>query len=161
MSLPFLLLFSCSVTSDSLWHHELQHTRLPCLFLKHHISYVFALPLFATGLYSIWWLTQYRICLQCKRPGFYLWVRKIPWRRKRQPTVEFLPGEFHGQTSLVVGYSLQDSKESDIIEWLTLSLFSYSEDRNFISFCSQLYPLPRLLMILTRSRSYEKLANIL
>ena len=41
-----------------------------------------------------------------------------------------------------VGYSLQDSKESDIIERLTLSLFSYSEDRNFISFCSQLYPLP-------------------
>ena len=25
-----LLLFSCSVMSDSLWHHGLQHTRLPC-----------------------------------------------------------------------------------------------------------------------------------
>ena len=23
-----------------------------------------------------------RICLQCRRPGFYSWVRKIPWRRK-------------------------------------------------------------------------------
>ena len=43
MSLPFLLLFSCSVTSDFLWPHELHHTRLPCLFLKHHILYVFAL----------------------------------------------------------------------------------------------------------------------
>ena len=28
--MTFLLLFSCSVMSNSLWHHELQHTRLPC-----------------------------------------------------------------------------------------------------------------------------------
>ena len=34
----------------------------------------------------------------------YLWVRKIPWRSKWQPTPEFLPGKFHGQGSLV-GYS--------------------------------------------------------
>ena len=27
---PLLLLFSCSVMSDSLWLHELQHARLPC-----------------------------------------------------------------------------------------------------------------------------------
>ena len=26
----FILLFSCSVVSDSLWPHGLQHTRLPC-----------------------------------------------------------------------------------------------------------------------------------
>ena len=31
-------------------------------------------------------------------------VRKIPWRRKWQPTPEFLPGKFHGQRSLE-GYS--------------------------------------------------------
>jgi len=24
------------------------------------------------------------------------WVRKIPWRRERQSTPVFLPGEFHG-----------------------------------------------------------------
>ena len=29
------------------------------------------------------------------------WVRKIPWRREWQPTPIFLPGEFHGQSSLV------------------------------------------------------------
>ena len=29
------------------------------------------------------------------------WVRKIPWRRKWQPTPEFLPGESCGQRSLV------------------------------------------------------------
>ena len=42
--------------------------------------------------------------LQCGTPGFDAWVRKIPWSRKWQPTPVFLPGEFHGQRSLV-GYS--------------------------------------------------------
>ena len=31
---------------------------------------------------------------------FNPWVRKIPWKRKWQPTPVFLPGEFHGQKSL-------------------------------------------------------------
>ena len=47
------------------------------------------------------------------------WVRKIPWRREWQPTPVFLPGEFHGQRSLV-GYSPWDWKESDTTEQLTL-----------------------------------------
>ena len=34
-----------------------------------------------------------RIHLQCRRPGFDPWVRKIPWRRAWQPTPEFLPTE--------------------------------------------------------------------
>ena len=41
---------------------------------------------------------------QCRRPGFDPWVSKIPWRREWQPTPVFLPGESHGQKSLV-GYS--------------------------------------------------------
>ena len=39
-------------------------------------------------------------------------VRKIPWRRAWQPTPVFLPGESHGQRSLV-GYSLRGCKELD------------------------------------------------
>ena len=35
--------------------------------------------------------------------GLDLCVRKIPWRRKWQPTPVFLPGKFHGQRSLA-GY---------------------------------------------------------
>ena len=35
------------------------------------------------------------------KEGLNLWVRKIPWRRKWQPTPTFLPAEFHGQRSLV------------------------------------------------------------
>ena len=35
------------------------------------------------------------------RQGFDLGVRKIPWSRAWQPTPVFLPGESHGQRSLV------------------------------------------------------------
>ena len=45
-----------------------------------------------------------------------LWVRKIPWRRKWQPTPVILPGEFHGQRSLA-GYSPWGHKESDTTEF--------------------------------------------
>ena len=47
-----------------------------------------------------WWLRWSRICLQCRRPGFSLWVRKVPWRKKWLPTPVFLLGEFHGLRSL-------------------------------------------------------------
>ena len=57
-------------------------------------------------------------CLQCRRPGFNPWVGKIPWRREWLPDPVFLPGEFHGQRSLVC-YSLWDHKESDMAEQLT------------------------------------------
>ena len=46
------------------------------------------------------------------------WVEKIPWRREWQPTPIFLPGESHGQRSLV-GYRPQGCKESDMTELLT------------------------------------------
>ena len=41
--------------------------------------------------------------------------RKIPWRRKWQPTPVFLPGESHGQRSLV-GNSPQGRKQLDMTE---------------------------------------------
>ena len=57
-------------------------------------------------------------CRRCKRRGFDSWVRKIPWRRKWQPTPVFLPGEAHGQRSLV-GYSPWGRKESDTTKRLS------------------------------------------
>ena len=47
--------------------------------------------------------------------GFDPWVGKIPWRRERQPTPLFLPGEFHGRRSLA-SYSPWGHKESDMSE---------------------------------------------
>ena len=44
---------------------------------------------------------------------------KIPWRREWLPTPGFLPGEFHGESSLV-GYGPWGCKESDTTQQLTL-----------------------------------------
>ena len=54
-------------------------------------------------------------CRRHQRHGFDPWVRKICWRRSRQPTPVFLPGEPHEQRSLV-GYSSKSHKESDMTE---------------------------------------------
>ena len=59
--------------------------------------------------------------LPAMKPGFDLRVGKIPWRREWQPTPVFLPGEFHGQRSLM-GCSPWGRKESDTTERLTLTL---------------------------------------
>ena len=48
-------------------------------------------------------------------------VKKIPWRREWLPTPVLLPGEPHGQRSLV-DYSPWGRQELDTIERLTLSL---------------------------------------
>ena len=55
-------------------------------------------------------VTQIVKNLPARRPGFNPWVGKIPWRRKWQPNPVFLPGESHGQRSLV-GYSPWGHKE--------------------------------------------------
>ena len=52
------------------------------------------------------------------RDGSNPWVQKIPLRREWQPTLVFLPGESHGQRSLV-GYSPWGHKESDMTKPLT------------------------------------------
>ena len=46
--------------------------------------------------------------------------RKITWRRKWEPSLVLLPGEFHGQRSLE-GYSPWDCKESDTTLQLTFT----------------------------------------
>ena len=60
-------------------------------------------------------------CLQCKIPKFYPWVGKIPWRRKWQLTLIFLPGESHEQRRLV-GCSPWGCEEADMIKQQILSL---------------------------------------
>ena len=52
----------------------------------------------------------------------WLWhlIGKIPWRKEWQPTPVFLPGESHGQKSLV-GYSSWSCKELDTTEGLSTS----------------------------------------
>ena len=71
---------------------------LPALWEQLCLLLIFISP--APNLGLPWWLRWWRIHLQCKRPRFDPWVRKIPWRREWLPTRVFLPGEFHGQRTL-------------------------------------------------------------
>ena len=67
-----------------------------------------------------------KIFLQCRRPEFNSWIRKIPWRRKWQPTPLSLPGKSYGQRRSLVGYSPQGCKELDMTERLHFHFLSYS-----------------------------------
>ena len=85
-----------------------------------------------------WWLRWWRICLQCGRPGFDPWVRKIPWRWEWLPTPVFLPREFHGQKRLV-RHSPWDLKEWDVTKWLPLSLSHNVEEERKKKTCTYAY----------------------
>ena len=50
---------------------------------------------------------------ETQETGFDPWVGKIPWKGAWQPTQVLLPGEPHGQRSLV-GYGPWGHKESDM-----------------------------------------------
>ena len=68
------------------------------------------------------WLGGKESACQGSRPrrlGFDPWIRKIPWRRKWQPTTVFLPGKSHGQW-ILVGYSPWGRRELDTAEQLSL-----------------------------------------
>ena len=66
-----------------------------------------------------WWLSIKNLPTVQEIHGFNPWVRKIPWRRAWQPTPVFLPGESHGQRSLV-GYNPWDHKELDTMKKLSM-----------------------------------------
>ena len=66
------------------------------------------------------WLSSKESACQCSshgKCGFDPWVGKIPWRRAWQPTPVLVPGESHGQRSLV-GFGPRGRKESDMAERL-------------------------------------------
>ena len=66
------------------------------------------------------WNSGKELACQCRRHGFDPWAKKIPRRRKWQPTPIFLPGTFHGQRTLA-GYSSWGRKESYTTEGLNHS----------------------------------------
>ena len=89
---------------------------------------IFLYPLPSMGL--PWWLSGKESTRQCRRPGFYLWVGKISWRKKWQPTPVFLPGKFPGQRNLA-GYSLWGRKR--VWTWQQLN------NKNYIAYSSYRY----------------------
>ena len=96
------------------WNFPGKNTRVGCHFLLQGIF-------LTKGSYlHLWWFSGKESacqCRRCKRHGFDPWVRKIPWSRKWQSTLIFLPGKFHEQRSLE-GYTPWGCKESDTTEWL-------------------------------------------
>ena len=76
-----------------------------------------------------------------KGPGFDPWVGKISWRREWIPTPVFLPGESHGQRSLV-DCSSWGCKESDVTEWLTHTQPTRRTHVNLIPLYTTLWSLP-------------------
>ena len=94
---PVFLLRESSWTEEPGWlqsmgHKESDMTERLSIAQQMHILWVSQMA---------HWL---RIRLPSRRHRVNPWVGKIPWRRKRQPTAVFLPGNSHGQRSLA-GYS--------------------------------------------------------
>ena len=73
-------------------------------------------------------------CRRHKRCGSAPWVRKIPWRRKWQPTPVFLPGESHGPRSLAGSSYGGGHKELDVTERSTAAgdSFIYASDASVL-----------------------------
>ena len=74
---------------------------------------------------SLVWFSWERIHLQCGKPGFNPWVRKIHWGRERLPIPVLWLREFHGL------YSPWGHKELDTTE--RLSLFILATESNPIN----------------------------
>ena len=107
---------------------------------------------FHHSIFTPWQLRWWRICLQCRKPGFDSWVRKIPWRREWQLTPVFFPGESKGQREEPGGLQSR-ATPSDTTEQLTLSQFSLQTRPNgikksctlFLAVCSNfLFPFSKV-----------------
>ena len=87
------------------WSCSRQHSQCwGCTLSKVFLIFIFR----GAGLGTLrsrlpWWLSDKEFACQLRRHGFNPWIGKIP-REGRQPTPVFLPGQSHGQRSLV-GYS--------------------------------------------------------
>ena len=76
----------------------------------------------------------------CRRHEFSPWVGKIPWRRKWQPTLVFLPGESQGRGAWWAAvYGIAQSRTrlkrlSSSSSSSSLIMFNYSIKRHFTLF---------------------------
>ena len=74
---------------------------------------------------------------EVRSAGLISGIRKIPWSQKGQPTPVFLPGESHGQRSLM-GYSPRGHKESDTTETTQHTAYDLILTEDPISKCSHI-----------------------
>ena len=112
-------------------------------------------------IYFPLWPSWWRICLQCRRPGFDPWVGNVPWRRERLPTPVFWPGEFHGL------YSPWGSKESyrlsdfHFTSWIIFTVSKVSKLLIYLLFLTKIdfwtLLAPRWLTLEKKSQNYLSL----
>ena len=62
---------------------------------------------------------------QCRRCRFNPWVRKIPWRRKWQPSPVFLPGKFYRKEEPGRSTVLQRVRHDLVTKWQQYKLTSW------------------------------------
>ena len=91
---------------------------------------------------EFWWLSGKESACQFGRYEFDPWVRKIPWRRKWQPSPVFLPEKSHGLRSLGgyspwgckrVGHDLATKQQQQIMNFNFL--YSMCSDHKSSNFC--------------------------
>ena len=113
----------CQVLIWGMFHCLLEHWHLIRILSDLFACYfcIMGLPRWRSGKESAYQCRRYR------RHRFDLWVGKIPWSRKWQPTSTFLPGKFHGQRSLV-SYSPWGCKESDTTEHASTAHYNKAND---------------------------------
>ena len=93
------------------------------MFIIYIVSSLVGLPRWRSGKESACH------CRRCKRHRSHPWAGNVPQRREWQNTPVFLPGEFHGQRSLV-GHSPWGCRESDTTERLTLKKAHRKKTKN-------------------------------
>ena len=97
----------------------------------HSLSLFSFMQCILSGSYNIlglpWWHRGTESTCQFRRCKFNPFFKKIPWRRKWQPTAVFLSGKPHVQRSLV-GYSPWNHKRvrQDLATKQQLSPYTYS-----------------------------------
>ena len=136
-----------SFRSDTLWKPSililLNHSEIASSLLTSDLKMYLACSQLLLNIFWINWLPRWFSSKESacqswrhRRCRFSPWVRKIPWRRKWQPSAVFLPGESHGQR-ILAGYRPWDQKESNTTEWLTLPHSRYQGWRYRFSCCSR------------------------
>ena len=99
--------FRCTIQRLS-FTYIYTHTHTHILYNPFQILSIFSIIDCITRYWGLpRWHSRKESACQCrghKRHRFDPWVRKIPWRRKWQPTSLFLPGKSHVQRTLA-GYS--------------------------------------------------------
>ena len=84
-----------------------------------------------------------------------LGLERFPWRREWQPTAVFLPGEFHGQRSLV-GYSPWGHKES----WPTSFQVPTHSDCDLEECVPVAFPYPSTLKVVNNFNAQDSLSGV-